>query len=291
MLLRVYKLNGSFVEVPKGSAEPLMNRVAKVLGLKDSSQKYFTLAKGNSLERPLSILTGREEHSIEESDVVCVRKWCFDVADESKLISTDDVALNLIFQEAFYGVNSGRLQPNDEQRAELDSYCDPSFPVEKQYVLLCHRLSEYNRIDVHDCQVVEQTKVNGHNLTSGTQLSINLTTVGIRLVDAKNGKSIDYSPWQKIRGWRFSQSEKIFSYEIALVNPQMEYTFVWIVIRTEQLSYILSVIDEIVVRVKTKLDGPKSFLPRPFTGQEKSGLRSFVNDLFSIGKSDNFSTI
>ena len=292
-MLRVYTLNGGFVDVPHGNPESLMERVAKALGLKDSSRKYFTLVRGKSPEKPLSVITGHDEQPVGKSEIICVRKWCFDVSAETKLISTDDVAMNLVFQEAVHAVETGLLRPNDEQQAELDSFCNPSFPVEKQYIQLCQKLPEYNRVDINDCEIIERTKCSNQEIERGTRVSMHMTMRGIRLVDSRDGKCIDFTSWQYIRGWQFSFSRSLFSYEIALISPQMDHTFFWIPIRTDQVSYLLSVIQLIVKKIKRLQDGPESFLPRPLANQEKekSGLRSFMNDLFSMGKSDDFSAI
>lgn len=286
-------MNGSFFDVPTGSPEPLMERVANVLGLKGSSRKYFTLVRGKSLDKPLSMITECKEQPPAESEVICVRKWCFDVTEETKLISTDDVAMNLVFQEAVFDVESGRLQPNDEQQAELDVYCDPSFPVEKQYILLCQQLPEYNRTDINNCEVIDRTKGNSHDIAPRTHVNMNITARGIRLVDSNKGETIDFSTWQRIHGWRFSEVNSLFSYEIALGSHQSDHLFSWIALRTKQVSYLLSVVDVIVKRLKRLEDGPQSFLPHPVASQEREqgGLKSFVNGLFSMGKLDDFSAI
>lgn len=292
-MLRVYTLNGGFVDVPHGPPGSLMEPVAKALGLKDSSRKYFTLVREKTPGKPLAVLTDHEEQPIGKSELICVRKWCFDVSAETKLISTDDVALNLIFQEAFHAVESGLLMPNEEQQAELDSFCNPSFPVEKQYIQLCQKLPDYNRIDINDCEITERTKCSNQDIELGTPVSMSITMRGIRLANSRDGKSIGFTAWQHIRGWRYSVSRSLFCYEIAVITPQMDHKFYWIPIQTDQVSYLLSVISVIVMKIKRLQDGPESFLPRPLASQEKekSGLWNFMNDLFSMRKSDDFSEI
>lgn len=66
-----------------------------------------------------------------------------DSDQEAKLCRQDDVAIHLLFAEAQFGVDQGRLQPSAEQTLALEGLSDPSFPTERQYLELARTLPGY----------------------------------------------------------------------------------------------------------------------------------------------------
>lgn len=74
---------------------------------------------------------------------LCLQRWNVDLEQESKLSRQDDVAIHLLFAEAQFCVDQGKLQPSPEQILTLESLADPSFPAKRQYLELARTLPGY----------------------------------------------------------------------------------------------------------------------------------------------------
>lgn len=74
---------------------------------------------------------------------LCFQKWNVDSDQESKVSRQDDVAIHLLFAEAQFCIDQGKLRPSAEQTVALEALSDPSFPTERQYIELARTLPGY----------------------------------------------------------------------------------------------------------------------------------------------------
>ena len=81
---------------------------------------------------------------VSPSAKLCFQRWNMDVALETRLCRHDDVATNLLFAEAQFNIEHGIITiSTDDEREELASLADPSFPAERQYLELARTLPGY----------------------------------------------------------------------------------------------------------------------------------------------------
>ena len=105
---------------------------------------------------------------------VCFQRWNVELDREAKLCRRDDQALHLLYAEARFYVDQGRIRPSPEQAMELDSLADPSFPAERQYLELARSLPGYLSYGASGVQVKEDIVANDIQIPAGTTVTCEL---------------------------------------------------------------------------------------------------------------------
>lgn len=84
-----------------------------------------------------------EDSAVPPDAKLCFQRWNVGLDKEAKLSRQDDVALHLLFAEATFYVDQGRIRPSPDQASALESLSDPSFPTERQYLELARSVPGY----------------------------------------------------------------------------------------------------------------------------------------------------
>lgn len=105
---------------------------------------------------------------------LCLLRWNVDLDQESKLSRQDDVAIHLLFAEAQFSVDKGKLQPSPEQTLTLESLADPSFPAERQYLELARTLPGYQSHTARGVVVQGDIISNDVHIPDGTTVTCQL---------------------------------------------------------------------------------------------------------------------
>ena len=296
--IRIRVVDGSVANVDwrRGAkAGDLLLAACRDAGLSNASAKHFALAREREPRRPARVYADDDEIDVADVDCLVLRKWIpiDTISIERKLANRDDVALRLLFHEARDDVERGKLRPSDDQIAELESYCDPAFPVQKQYLFLCHELNGYATIELTRCRLAEPVVLDADDrrrLEKGLRVKLTVAKTGLEISRDFDdvGERLLFVVWQRIRRWRTSTDDgETFGYEVRLGSGN----FVWVLLETDQAFYVCTVVQTITGQLKKEFDGPESFLARPL-GESSSSSKSFRNQLFSgVGKDCDFSEI
>lgn len=189
--------------------------ISAKLGLQPNTIELFGLCLG-TLEQPTRILL--ESDVITTGAKLSLQRWNFDVERERKMVRKDDVAINLLYNEAAYHLDRGRIQPSDSQLEELEAFSDPSFPTERQYLELISTIPGYTAYVAEGCVVMEEVATNDVRIASGTTVQCLLDAHCLAFKDdvRKSENLIDW-PWTSVRRWKMPSSNQI-NFEVCLMK-------------------------------------------------------------------------
>ena len=102
---------------------------------------------------------------------LCLQKWNLTPDQEAKLCRHDDVANHLLYAEAKFYVNEGKIVPAPHQLAELTELADPAFPAERQYLELARTLPGYQSQVARGVVVKGDIVSNDIHIPDGTAVS------------------------------------------------------------------------------------------------------------------------
>lgn len=279
------------VPLPKsGKLKELLQTLGKQLGLKPTSIQCFALYRG-SIDAP--------EYKIVPSDDIlkynhlCLLRHGLDLRKEHKLLSTDDVAVNLLFSEALANYKRNdklTLKPTEEQKYQLEEYLDPHFISERQFLETVHQVQGYTSMRFEG---VVGGKSNIENnacvIPVGTAVGCICTEEQLQL-SGSNGVEINWD-WKTIRRWRLS-AENTATFEVTNTKGNagiMEYIY----ITSNQAPLLLQTARFFCTELVYKANPSKRPIELPdgpIVGKAVDPLYEFMNQAL-FGSGPKFTTI
>ena len=154
------------VQIPHGcTVAKAMEEIRKKIGLQQSNLCLFGVFLG-PLETPTKLLL--DSDVIPTGAEVLLKRWNFNTEREIKLVRKDNEAISLLYNEARYGLDRGRIHPSDSQLQELEAFTDPTFPTERQYLELVCTIPGYSSYVYEGCKVLEDVISNDVWIPNGT---------------------------------------------------------------------------------------------------------------------------
>ena len=264
--------------------------IAKTLGLKPQSAALFGLFIG-VLGRPNKALGNSDELPVGAD--FSFSRWCFDLAKEARLCRQDDAALHLLYCEATNSYrNETKLRPSPEQAVELDSFMDPDFPVERQFMELVRTVPGYDMYIVHECTVKEDILHNKQTIPKGTLIQCHLDLEKLAFVSDKGDAVLAEWNWRAVRRWKKDSIANIL-FEVCLEELNASI-LKWVSLESRQNNYLFHLASAICDTVKVVQDKEANPLPEinpALAGKVQDPLAEFVNGIFFGTTSPKFSSI
>ena len=264
------------------TVEKAKDEICKRTGLHPNSMSVFGLFLG-PLEQPTKILLDKDV--IPTGADICIRRWNFDVEREIKLVRKDDVAINLLYNEAVYHLDKGIIQPTDSQYQELESFSDPTFPTERQYLELISTIPGYTSYVTEGCKLLGDIVTNDAHIPSGTVVHCVMDMHSLALKgDIRKSESLIEWPWTSVRRWKLPSSNEI-RFELCLQRgnaPMM----CWVTLNTTMAQILFHTSSGICGEVKRLQDKAEVPLPPPnpqAAGKHYDPLIEFVDNILFKG--------
>ena len=191
------------------TCETALQLIAQRLDIRAESMAVFGLFCGR-LGAPLKVLVPSD--MVPMGTELCLQRW-YMRSDEGKVLKHDINAIHHLYCEAREKLKNGDMSPSEEQLAELDSFSDPFFPTERQYLDVARGVPGYTAIIAKGCTVMDVIEDNAVSVAAGTVVSmcmdlkgLSLTTEGVRL----------HWQWTLVRKWkRLSSSQAtVIAFEV-----------------------------------------------------------------------------
>lgn len=259
--------------------------IARKLGLKPQSIALFGLSIG-PLDCPSKIL--KDTDAVPVGGDFSFHRWCFHTTKETKLCRQDEVAMHLIFCEAKFNYDQmTKLRPSSEQLEELESFLDPAFTVERQFVELMRTVPGYFTYVVHECTAKEDIVGNACNIPKGTRVQCYLDIEKFSIRNSHGELEVEWN-WKIVRRWKVDSVNTI-KFDVCLEDrnaPIMK----WISLESRQCSYLFHLASDICDLI-IELDADQRPAINPaLAGKVQDPLKEFVNGIFH-GFTPKFSSI
>ena len=206
--------------------------VLKHLGAKPASAQLFALFVG-----PLGSPTQRLEESAEPttSTNICLQRWAPTADGDARIALTDPVATHLLAEEATHYLSTSRIAPSAEERELLDTYLDPSFPSERQFVEAACKIEGYCAFEALECAT--RSAVDNDKTVIPRDTRVVATCHPNRLeIKAPDGATTSWS-WKKVKRWRMSEGRKA---EFELFSQSGGIGILgWLCLESEQAPFLL----------------------------------------------------
>ena len=256
--------------------------ICKAVGLQPNSMDLFGVFLG-PLDEPTRILV--EGDVIPTGAKISLQRWNFDVEKEMKTARRDDVAISLLYNEAVHYLDKGKIQPSDEQREELESYSDPTFPTERQFLETVSTVPGYAAFLAEGCRVIDDISTNDVHITSGTTVHCLLDMHRLAFkTDVRKSESLIEWPWTSVRRWKIPQSNEI-RFEVCLMKgnaPMMN----WVMLSSPMAQVIFNTAGGICNQVKQLQDKAEVPFAPPnshMAGKHYDPLAEFVDNFLFKG--------
>ena len=236
----------------------LKEHLQKHLSLKEESLKLFAVFLGG-LDCQVQVIDDSMQVPIGKK--MSFARFNGDKVLEAKLIQRDDVALHLLFSEAKHAIDTGVVQPTDEQSAQLEDYLDPMFPVERQYLELAHKCQGYGTLVFPNCSV--------NNSTSNVVIKV----TPVSLIICNEIREISY---HHIKSWNFEMKQHSITFDI---NPSGN-TSAMLMVESKQAALMSQAVSMYCHSLAVELNIIPPNIPKKQIGKLFDPLRSFVNDLY-----------
>lgn len=260
--------------------------IAKQLGLKPQSIALFGLFIG-PLDRPSKMLKDTDKVPVAGGDF-SFHRWCFNPALEAKLCRQDEVAMHLMFCEAKFNYDQRtQINPSPEQVLELESFLDPVFTVERQFVEMMRTVPGYFTYIVHECTTKEDIVGNACNIPKGTPVQCYLDTETLSIRD-KGGELLVEWDWKIVRRWKMDSVSTIM-FDVCLKDgnaPIMR----WISLESRQSNYLFNLASDICDAIIESEADQRPAINPALAGRVQDPLKEFVNGIFH-GSAPKFSSI
>ena len=260
------------------SSKTLKEDIAKRLGLKPSSIPPFGLFTG-PLGSPQRVLVDGDAVPAGAANL-CFQRWNFDIEKEMKLVRHDDTAIHLLYSEAKFYVDCGRIQPTQGQKEELESLSDPFFPTERQYLELVQTIPGYSAFTAEGCTLLGDLMSNEVEIPHGTAITCTADTHGLFV---STDRTTTEWPWHVVRRWK-TPTSKIVTFDVCLKKgnaPVME----WMALETPQAYFLSCTATAICNHLKEKRGGTLPEAKPHMAGRPFDPLSEFVNtELFGSVK-------
>ena len=266
------------------SVKQALEAIGRRLELRPASLQVFGIFLG-----PL----GSPRRALEDSETIPVgaslsfQRWNFDVEKESRLVRHDDVAIGLLYSEARFYLDQGKIEPSEAQRQELETLSDPMFPTERQFLEVVRTIPGYSSYFAAGCVLQRDVVSNDVQVPSGTVVSCITDFHGLSL---QAGKTKAEWQWELVRRWKTPTSTSV-KFEVCNQKgtaPVME----WVILETPQAYFLLSSASSACDILKQQHDAKSQ--PHPpanpkLAGRPYDPLYEFVNtELFGVTQ---FSTL
>ena len=266
------------------SAKQAVDAIGRRLELKPASLQVFGIFLG-----PL----GSPRRALEDSETIPLgaslsfQRWSFDMEKESGLVRHDDVAISLLYSEARFYLDQGKIEPNEAQRQELESLSDPTFPTERQFLEVVRTIPGYSSYCAAGCALQRDVVSNDVQVPSGTVVSCITDFHGLCL---QAGKTKADWQWELVRRWKAPTSTTV---KFEVCNQKGTASVMeWVILETPQAYFLLSTASSICDTLKQKHNAKSQPLapsnPK-LAGRPYDPLYEFVNtELFGVTQ---FSTL
>lgn len=206
---------------------------------------------------------------------------------EGKLTRHDDQAVHLLFCEARFFVDQGKIHATPEQRLELESLSDPSFPAERQYLDLARTLPGYSSYTARGVVVRKDITSNDIQIPEGTVV---MCVVEPDRLVLQAGESPTHWPWGQVKRWR-TPGHNHLHYEVCMRQLNAS-VLTWIHLQTDQAYFLRSATEKVCAHLMEELghqnEAPPPANPR-MAGKPFDPLVEFLNSELFRGPS--FSSI
>lgn len=192
------------------SCERALREVASKLEIRGDSLEVFALFCGK-LGHPIRVL--QPSDTVPMATELSLQRW-YMRSDEAKVIKQDDKAIHCLYMEAKHKLTTGDLQPTAEQMEELETFSDPLFPTERQFLEVARQVSGYNSVVVRQCIVNEEIHDNSCVLSVGSLVTVSMDIEGLSV----RGKTGDlHWPWTVVRRWKrvTSSQTNVIKFEVS----------------------------------------------------------------------------
>lgn len=255
----VIELHGKYKSTSVRVVHPCFGKTVKEhlqksLSLKEESLQLFGVFIGG-LDHRLQVVDDSAQVPIGKK--MSFARFNGDKKLEAKLIQRDDVALHLLFSEAKYSVETGIIEPTDEQSAQLEDYLDPMFPVERQYLELVQECQGYGTFVFPDCLIDKCT----------TKTVVKATPTSLI-----SNKEI---PYRHIKSWSLETKHNI-SFD---VNPAGHNSTV-LHIESDQALLISQAVNMYCNSLAIELNIITPNMPQKPIGKHYDPLASYINQLY-----------
>ncbi len=206
-----------------------------------------------------------------------MQKWCVDVQQEAKLVRHDDTAIHLLFSEAMSLLDQGLLRPSAAEQQELDSFSDPSFPTERQFLELARTVQGYTAFTAANCEIVWTAVSNDVTIASGSTLTCTADLSGLTVQVVGEQSRLEW-PWNQIKRWS-SPTSRLIKFEVCLMQKNAPI-LQWVGLETEQSYALLCAASTICHFLKDKEAAALAPAPLPnrgLPGRPIDPLVEFVN--------------
>ncbi|XP_046560712.1 uncharacterized protein LOC124269730 isoform X1 [Haliotis rubra] len=259
------------------SVHTLHSKVCEHLGLKKSSWKHFCLCQG--FDKPVKRYKASEMLLVPVKDL-SLQKWCFNPADERRMLKTDSQAVHLLNLQAQYQLSEGILQPTEAEKLKLEECLEPTFVMEEQYVSLCQQLPNYYTTCVRNCQLCHtlQLPTSTPAWPRNSLLSVFVSKHGLKVV-SDNSEELIIS-WYEVVQWAWHEGERTLTYTVQLqeCSPLVELRLM-----TIQAEYLLSATMEGVFSLMADDDDAPTF-HASMISMQADGSKQWSNCLFEPAK-------
>lgn len=193
--------------------------------------KHFDMRKKESLQmfalfcgewrRPKRVL--RTDEEVPHDTALSFKRFFFDLEQEAKTIAKDDGALNALYMQARSRVITGDIRLSSENLAELQSFDDPTFPTQRQYLefLVNNCPAEYNCVKVEGCVVKKGIECS--SLEEGSMVHLTLNEEGLHIWSAGRVLLCEWA-WSDVKSWKADESIPIpkVQFEVKMKSNAME---------------------------------------------------------------------
>ena len=265
--------------------------VSERLKLKPSSLQVFGLYTG-VCGKPTKLLF--EDEVVPSGTNLCLQRWNLQADGEAKIVKHDDSAVHLLFAEAKFNLDNGSIHPTDQQRQELESFSDPFFPTERQFLEVVRKIPSYSSQVARDCTVVKDIETNDIHIPAGTAVKIVMDLDALTLEAVRdNGQDRVLLEWQwsVVKRWKRSSNDMIM-FEVCL--PKLNASILsWVTFTTPQAHFLFQVSGMLCAELKRIQDKLKKG-DDPADGPHLAGkfvdpVKEFVNS--ALFKAPKFSTL
>lgn len=257
-------------------ARALKEAVADKLGLQPSSLPVFSLFEG-TLARPAKVLQD-DDPVPQGAQNLSLRRWCFDLHQETKHVRHDDVAIHLLYSEAVFLKDEGLLHPSEAEQEQLESLLDPSFPTERQFLELARTVEGYNAFTVTGCKLMGELASNDVTIPDGSVVTCtaNLDKLSVRMEEGEH-RQLEW-PWPRVKRWKCPTS-RLVKFEVCTMHGNAPI-LKWMSLEMVQAYAFLSASSKICYFLKDKEDSarrPIAAKPARLAGRPIDPLVEFVN--------------
>ena len=237
----------------------LKEHLQKHLSLKEESLQLFGVFLGG-LDCRMQVIENDMQVPIGKK--LSFARFNGDKKLEAKLIQRDDSALHLLFSEAKHGIETGVIQPTEEQSMQLEDYLDPMFPVERQYLELAQECQGYGTFVFPNCLVDN----------SIVKVVVKVTPLSLIIIGNET-REISY---HHIKSWKFEVKLHTISFDI---NPTGNMSSV-LLVESSQVAIISQAVSMYCHNLAVELCIIAPNLPQKPMGKYVDPLKSFVNHLY-----------